>query len=538
MTNAINRYFAVNGSSKGGAFDFADIMPGFPRCFATRNNTEADIVEFAINECIREGSSLEEIAGIGWIADGDFERVVPARPFEEGEKFKAALAKLNDDGRTYRVFNMDTEILAFLAYAEGVGLSSTARNWADLATAGDVLRHARESKGGSLTMHSVLAHVNTLMQNNDVLQAHIFLEAALPETVEWPLDDRKKLDRLISEISSGSPATAEHLVESYALDYPSEYEEAVRKAGFSVSYRRPREHKVPVEGYYYSVEKNGEVSDDVVGPFASSDAAWAACYHEVVTRPMRLSKDVNETEPLTKVVGVTALKPGDIVVTTKAWPAQPDDDSGLDVNRLVVKSVTTNPPDKANKEARVAVIYENSERVAPSNYAIDAMLQVETEIPDLSTDIAAVIEMAHSHIEDIDDGLADGMYEAEDNEALPAKRLAVERVAELTKRLIYVPVAESGDDNSNARRANRVIHALRAHAVAIVGLGDEEFSQSSLGSKPLVDLLTDIRHFCDARDMDFFKALEFSYEHYVGDRDDARDVLSEKADKLAASPSP
>ena len=34
----------------------------------------------------------------------------------------------------------------------------------------------------------------------------------------------------------------------------------------------------------------------------------------------------------------------------------------------------------------------------------------------------------------------------------------------------------------------------------------------------LTDIMTDIRHFCDYRDIDFHRALEFSYDHYEAEK--------------------
>lgn len=119
-------YFAIIGTSRN-AF-------GGVRWTVTAYNSESDIIGYANDECGRSGESLESLAGIEWVGvnpdeDGDFETFEPARPFAEGEKFQTALAKLNDDGRTYNIFNdsKPEEIKEFLEQANAIGLSEKAQ---------------------------------------------------------------------------------------------------------------------------------------------------------------------------------------------------------------------------------------------------------------------------------------------------------------------------------------------------------------------------------------------------------------------------
>ena len=47
----------------------------------------------------------------------------------------------------------------------------------------------------------------------------------------------------------------------------------------------------------------------------------------------------------------------------------------------------------------------------------------------------------------------------------------------------------------------------------------EQFAEARARSldECLTDILTDIRHFCDYRDIDFHRALDFSYDHYCAE---------------------
>lgn len=117
-------YFAIIGTSRAAY--------GGVRWTLTPYNSEADIISFAWNECARTGESLESIAGIGskTINEGtDDEQIVNEREFNEGEEFQAALAKLNDDGRTYSIYNDadPDQVKDFIEEAERIGLGERAR---------------------------------------------------------------------------------------------------------------------------------------------------------------------------------------------------------------------------------------------------------------------------------------------------------------------------------------------------------------------------------------------------------------------------
>lgn len=121
-----SKYFAIIGTSRNAC--------GGVRWVATAYNSESDIIGFASAECGLEGTSLEEIAGIEWVGvnpdeDGDFESFEPARAFADGEEFQAAITKLNDDGRTYSIFNdsSTTEVADFIEDADRVGLGDRAK---------------------------------------------------------------------------------------------------------------------------------------------------------------------------------------------------------------------------------------------------------------------------------------------------------------------------------------------------------------------------------------------------------------------------
>ena len=119
-------YFAIIGTSRN--------TFGGVRWTVTAYNSESDIVGYANDECGRSGESLKSLAGIEWAGvnpdeDGDFETFEPARPFADGEEFQTALIKLNDDGRTYTIFDdsRPEEVKEFLEQAEAIGLGEKAQ---------------------------------------------------------------------------------------------------------------------------------------------------------------------------------------------------------------------------------------------------------------------------------------------------------------------------------------------------------------------------------------------------------------------------
>lgn len=123
-------YFAIIGTSRN-AF-------GGVRWTVTGFNSQKDIIGYALTECNRSGESLEDLAGIKMVGvnpdeDGDFESFEPSRAFADGEEFNVALEKLNDDGRTYNVFDdSDSAAVAeFIEQADTIGLGDEARELAE-----------------------------------------------------------------------------------------------------------------------------------------------------------------------------------------------------------------------------------------------------------------------------------------------------------------------------------------------------------------------------------------------------------------------
>lgn len=118
-------FFALIGTSSNAC--------GGVKWAATGYNSTADIIGFAQAECNRQGSNLESLVGIEFVGvnpdnDGEFSEYKPSRDFAEGEELRAALEKLNDDGRTFKIYDDSdpTAVLEFLEDAESVGLSERA----------------------------------------------------------------------------------------------------------------------------------------------------------------------------------------------------------------------------------------------------------------------------------------------------------------------------------------------------------------------------------------------------------------------------
>ena len=123
-------YFALIGTSRNAC--------GRVRWAVTGFNSQKDIIGLASEECNRAGKSLEDLAGIEMVGvnpdeDGDFESFEQSRAFADGEEFNVALEKLNDDGRTYSIFD-DSDAAAvaeFIEQADAVGLGDRARALAE-----------------------------------------------------------------------------------------------------------------------------------------------------------------------------------------------------------------------------------------------------------------------------------------------------------------------------------------------------------------------------------------------------------------------
>ncbi len=122
----LTTYFAIIGTSRNAC--------GEVRWTLTARNSEANIINLAADECRYSGNMLERLAGLAWIdinppKAGKPEIFKPAHPFTPEEELQAALIKLNDDGRTYIIFDdsKPEEVEDFLDYADDIGLDKKAQ---------------------------------------------------------------------------------------------------------------------------------------------------------------------------------------------------------------------------------------------------------------------------------------------------------------------------------------------------------------------------------------------------------------------------
>ena len=115
--NECRHYNTIIGTSRDAEVD--------PRYRIGPLVTEADIISSARGECGKNGESLAEQAGIEWEKSEDG-FMVAAREWEPGEEFYTALAKLNDEGRLYEIYDCESEVDAFLDRAEQLGIGSQA----------------------------------------------------------------------------------------------------------------------------------------------------------------------------------------------------------------------------------------------------------------------------------------------------------------------------------------------------------------------------------------------------------------------------
>ena len=67
--------------------------------------------------------------------------------------------------------------------------------------------------------------------------------------------------------------------------------------------------------------------------------------------------------------------------------------------------------------------------------------------------------------------------------------------------------------NTNAWRAQRAAGALLYHAQF------PYHPQDALGAQGVLELLVDLRHFCEARKIDFYSVLDASYQAYLEERE-------------------
>lgn len=97
--------------------------------------TEDEVIARAEEECRVSGEDLEFFAGFELIGTSKRAGSIGAhaltwsRDWMPGEKFKAALLKLGDEGRTCRAFNAANPVQArvFLEQAAAIGLEAQAR---------------------------------------------------------------------------------------------------------------------------------------------------------------------------------------------------------------------------------------------------------------------------------------------------------------------------------------------------------------------------------------------------------------------------
>jgi len=115
------RYYVLIGTSS------EDDEPVLWRVAAV---TESEIIAEAEEECRISGEDLEFFAGFELIGTSKRAGSIGAhaltwsRDWMPGEKFKASLLKLSDEGRTYKAFNAanPAQVRAFLEQAEAAGL--------------------------------------------------------------------------------------------------------------------------------------------------------------------------------------------------------------------------------------------------------------------------------------------------------------------------------------------------------------------------------------------------------------------------------
>lgn len=104
------------------------------RWSVTARTSETEIITIAEEECRITNEDLEFFAGFELIGSSKVagsigaEELTWSRDWMPGEKFKASVFKLNDDGRTYKVFHdaKHEQVMDFLAKAEAVGLGEVA----------------------------------------------------------------------------------------------------------------------------------------------------------------------------------------------------------------------------------------------------------------------------------------------------------------------------------------------------------------------------------------------------------------------------
>ena len=103
--------------------------------------TESEVIALAEEECRISGEDLEFLAGFELIGTAKQTGSIGAhalnwsRDWMPGEKFKASLLKLGDEGRTYKTFSAadPAQVRAFREQAEAAGLHSEAKALTELS---------------------------------------------------------------------------------------------------------------------------------------------------------------------------------------------------------------------------------------------------------------------------------------------------------------------------------------------------------------------------------------------------------------------
>lgn len=72
-----------------------------------------DLIRIAAEECAREGTTLEHLAGID----------SAARPWNEGEQLNTAVEKLGDDGKLFEIYPVQKDCAAYYDRAADLGLA-------------------------------------------------------------------------------------------------------------------------------------------------------------------------------------------------------------------------------------------------------------------------------------------------------------------------------------------------------------------------------------------------------------------------------
>lgn len=298
------------------------------------------------------------------------------------------------------------------------------------------------------------------MDEGDPVNALMAIEA-LRVLRNWPIDSAKMLEKMSAEISSGSPDAAMARLAGALHTFRSEYEIAADKMGFRVSHEA--EENVPNGRGYYFGPRQGD-ADDLNGPYRCQDDAWEAC---CVTNNIEMTS-------------ATAVEPAAALVMNleKGWLTDEKINSALST---VIEAASENIKDIENGISRAVAEYGRT---------------------------------ADKHV--FDPKISYSTYSDQANRLLPVKLAALQTLESVKSRLLFVPDVQLANDGDNAGRAARINHVLHAHSMAI---GDDPFEPEDVSSAPVAALIADIRHYCDAHDLDFSTVIEAANGHYKDEND-------------------